>query len=220
LLAAILLLAGADSSGQQADRERAQMLQLQQQLQRLQSDNASLQKERGALESKAQETDKLKKESESTGKALAQARQQATSQGKELADLRAQLADATAKLNAARNENEALRKAVADRNDALAAAAADKRRGEAAQALLATRLKVQTGRGDLCEQRHEGLMKFSGEVIDRYEADRLRWCEPVTGIWKVREQTKMQGLRDELYGYRLDIPAPVLTKSLSTPAGK
>lgn len=219
-LAAMLALAATHARAQESDRERAQMMQMQRELQRLQSDNASFQKERNELESKAQEADKLKKESEKTGTALAQARQQAAAQGRELSDLRTQLADVSAQLATARSENEALRKAVADRNDALAAAAAEKRRGDAAQALLAARLKAQTGQADVCAQRHDGLMRFTNELIDRYAADRLRLCEPVTGIWEVREQAKMQGLRDQLYGYRLDIPVPASSKAANaTPEG-
>jgi len=209
----VLLLCAAPSTrvaAQQADRERAQMLQMQQQLQRLQSDNAAIQKERNELQSKAQEADKLKKESDKTGAELARIRQAASVQGQELGGLRAELAASNAKLAAAQTELETLRKAVADRNDALQAAALEKRRMEAAQALLALRLKAQTARTDLCEARHEALMRFSSSVIDTYEADRLRLCEPVTGIWKLRPQMRVQQMREELYGYRLDIPAPAI----------
>jgi len=211
-VAALLMLLCAVPStrvvAQQADRERAQMLQMQQQLQRLQSDNAALQKDRNELQSKAQEAERLKKESDKTGAELARIRQATSVQGHELGGLRADLAASNAKLAAAQTELEMLRKAVADRNDALQAAALEKRRMEAAQALLATRLKAQTARSDLCEMRHQGLMQFSAEVIDRYERERLRLCEPLTGIWKIRTQAQIEQLRENLYGFRLDIPAP------------
>jgi hypothetical protein len=195
-------------AAQQADRERAQMLQMQQQLQRLQSDNAAIQKERNELQGKAQEAEKLKKESDKTGAELARIRQSAAVQGKELGGLRAELAASNAKLASAQAELEVLRKAVADRNDALQAAAIEKRRMEAGQALLAARLKAQTEKVDLCESRHAGLMQFTSEVIERYEGDRLRLCEPITGIWKIRPQTQIEQMREHLYSYRLDIPAP------------
>lgn len=207
-LLALLGAAGAPAAAQQADRERAQMLQMQQQLQRLQSDRAALEKERDDLRGKAQEAEKLRRESDSTGKALARARQQAAEQDRELTGVRGELATASEQLATGQAEIARLRKALADRDDALQAAALEKRRGDAAQALLAARLKAQTARTDLCEARHEGVMKFSAALIDRYESDRLRLCEPVTGIWKVRAESQIQDLREQLYGYRLDVPAP------------
>ena len=203
LLAALTPLAHADP-----DRERAQMLQMQQQLQRLQSDNAALQNEKSTLAAKAQDADKLKKTSEQAGKELARLRQSNAEQAKELAALRAELAASQAQSQA---EIAQLRKNLAERDTALQLAADEKRRGEQSQALLAARLKLQTGRAELCEQRHAAVMKFTAGVIDRYEGDRLRLCEPVTGIWKVKAEEKIQQMREELYTYRLDIPPPPST---------
>jgi myosin heavy subunit len=209
-VAAALTPASADP-----DRDRAQMMQMQQQLQRLQSDNAAIQKERGELQTKAQEADKLKKTSEQTAKELARARQAASAQAKELASVKAELAATREQLTA---QIDSLGKQVAERDTALQLAAEEKRKSESNQVLLQARLKFQTGRGDLCELRHASVMKFSQSLIDRYEGERLRLCEPVTGIWKVKSQSQVQALRDELYGYRLDIPAPAPTAAATAPA--
>jgi chromosome segregation ATPase len=205
----LVLMAAAPAARADADRERAQMLQMQQQLQRLQSDNAAIQRERADLQAKAQDADKLKKAAEQTTKDLARAHQTAAAQARELAGVRAELAATQAQLAAARADGEQLRKTVAERDTALQLAGIEKRRDDQGQALLTARLKLQTGRADLCEQRHAAVMKFSSGVIDRYESERLRLCEPVTGIWKVQAESRIQQMRDELYTYRLDIPAPV-----------
>jgi chromosome segregation ATPase len=214
LCAAVLLsAAGASPAGaQQADRERAQMLQMQQQLQRLQSDNAAIQKERGELQTKAQEAEKLNKAST---RELARSRQEAAVLTKDLAGVRGELSATHDRLSAAQAETDRLQKAL---DQAIALAAVEKQRNEAQQALLAARLKVQTARGDHCETRHEAAMKFGGALIDRYESDRLRVCEPVTGIWRVRNESQIQQLREELYGLRLDIPDPVPTAAAAPSA--
>lgn len=195
-----LTLAGPGHA-QQVDRERAQMIQMQQQMQRLQSDNAAIQKERAELQSKLQEAEKFKKKSAETANELARARLDFAEQGKQLENTRAELAAAQAEIQRLNGE-------LGQRDQALAAAAAEKRRMGAAQMLLAGRLKAQTSRGDLCEERHLGAMKFAAALIDRYEHERMRLCEPITGIWKVQNEAQIQQLRDALYGYRLDIPAP------------
>jgi chromosome segregation ATPase len=195
------------------------MLQMQQQLQRLQSDNAALQKERNELQDKARDADALKKSTETTGKELARARQETASQGKELASLRAELAATGERLAAAQTQIASLRKMVNDRDDALQAAALQKRNEDASQALLALRLKAQTQGLDTCQQRHAAVMKFSAGLVDRYESERLRLCEPITGIWKVHAETQIQQLREELYSFGLDVPtAPSPTPTAEVPA--
>jgi seryl-tRNA synthetase len=200
-LAAALPAAQAD----QSDRERAQLLQLQQQLQRLQSDSAQAQKERNELQGRAQHAEDLQKKGEQE---LARARAAAAARDKDLAATKADLDAANSKIAALQVRVEGLQKDVAQRNDALAHAAADKRSTETQIALLSTRLKLNTGRADLCETRHASLMQVATGLVDRYEGDRLRWCEPITGIWRVREEIQVQQMRETLYGLRLDVPAP------------
>lgn len=200
-----VLMAAMTPAAAQSDRERAQLLQMQQQLQRLQTDNAAAQKEKGELQSKAQQAEQAQKQA---GQELARTRQAVAAQGKELAGARAELASTAERLAAAQAQIENLRRDLAQRDDALQHAAIEKQRADAQISLLSNRLKLNTARADLCETRHAGLMKFSSTVIDRYEAERLRLCEPLTGIWKVRNETQVQQMREEQYGYRLDVPAP------------
>jgi len=220
LQASFVLLLGVCAVGpaaaQQADRERAQMMQMQQQLQRLQSDNAAIQKERSDLQAKAQDAEKFRKDA---GKDLAKAKVEAAARAKELADARSELAATHEQLGSVQSETEALKKTLSEREQALVLAATEKQRMESQIALLSARLKLQTQRADHCEVRHEAAMKFSAGVIDRFESDRLRLCEPVTGIWKVKAETQIQQMRDELYGYRLDVPdpAPAVVAPASAP---
>lgn len=204
-LGILALLCANPAAAQQADRERAQMLQMQQQLQRLQSDNVAVQKERGELQTKAQEAEKAQKQS---SQELTRSRQAAAALEKEKSGLRGELASTSDKLSAALSQIEFLKKDLASRDDTIREAANKNRHLYAELTLLLSRLKVQTGRADLCETKHDGVMKFTSGLIDRYEAERLRLCEPVTGIWKVRNEMQVQQFREELYGYRLDIPLP------------
>jgi len=187
---------------QSTDRERAQMLQMQQQLQRLQSDNAAIQRERTQLQD---QTNELKKT--------------ATRRSQELAKSQGELADANREAERLRGELESLRqqsqanmeqwqKALADRDEALRVAAEDKRKREMQLSLLTTRLKVETARGDICEVKHVQALDLGRDLIDAFESERLRLCEPITGIWKVREEERIQIYRDRLHDARLDVPAP------------
>lgn len=190
---------------QQSDRERAQLLQMQQQLQRLKSDNAGMQKERDELQVKAQDAEKARKAHESE---LNRLRQEVALGARTLADTRAELEAVRQQLASAQADGERLQKSL---NENLAQQAMDTQRAEQREALLAARLKFQTERAELCTVRHEAAMKFGTAMIDRYEHERLRLCEPLTGIWKVRNEDEVQQLRGELYGDRLDVPAPAVS---------
>jgi hypothetical protein len=204
--AGALFVTGAEA--QQTDRERAQMKLMQQQVQHLQSENASLQTSLSEAQAKSkQEVDQVRKRETSALGQIARMKEEARARGDELDGLRSNLATTNEKLTAADAENERLRSAVAERDEALKKAGEQKRLDDAAAALLQERLKLQTARGDLCETRHAGLTAFSEKLVKRYETDRLRLCEPVTGIWKVREEKDIQALRDQLYDFRLDVPA-------------
>jgi chromosome segregation ATPase len=207
LLAAGVLAAAAGPALAQQDRERAQMLQMQQQLQRLQADNAALQA------SARQGDDKLKKEtatSEAAQRDVKRLRAKSDAQSKEADDLRGQLSHAQEALTTAQAEIERLRKDVAQRDKSLEEAADKQRITEAAAALVAQRLKLQTVRSDQCEAKHADALKLASSLVDRIEHDRLRLCEPVTGIWKVRAETDIQELRQSISDLGLDAgPQPV-----------
>ncbi len=181
---------------QSADRERAQMLQMQQQLQRLQSDNT-------ALQAQAKEAENLKKQSAQTSKELVKARAEAAAANRDIGALHAEL-DAFREETTAQIEQ--WRKAVEERDMALQNAATEKRQLDAQVALLSGRLKAQTGRADLCQIKHARAMQLGQEIVDTLARERLRLCEPVTGIWKVRAEEGIQDLRARLFELRLDVP--------------
>jgi chromosome segregation ATPase len=207
--ACLLVPAGA----QQGDRERQQLKQMQLQLQHLQSENASLQGTLNEAQSKAKrEVEDAHKRERAEAAQIAKMKDESKARSDELDGLRSNLSATSEKLATATSDIERLRKEVAERDEALGKASEQKRRDDAAAVLLQERLKLQTSRGDLCETRHAGLTGFSERLIAKYEASRLRLCEPVTGIWKVREEKEIQALRDQLYDYRLDVPVEDLRK--------
>jgi len=197
------VLSAAALAQQPGDRERAQIRQLQQQLQKLQQDNAALQRERDRAAAEAQDAAKVTQELGKARASAGAARRELSSLREEADALKAQLAQATAELARARDE-------IKTRDDALAAAAqaaaAQQRRFENDSGVLASRLKRQTARAELCEARHESAMATGQELLGLYEKDRLRPCEPVTGLWRVREETRIQALRDRLLDARLELP--------------
>ncbi len=197
-------IVGEPAVAQDANRQRAQLMQLQQQLQRLQQDSAQLQTERDKAQAEGQ---KLKKESSVARGELTAMRTRAAESAREVESLKSELAASRDALVAAKAEIEQLSKEVQGKDASLATAARLHREQEQGQVLLGERLKAQTGRADLCETKHAQAMQFAAGMVDRYEKDRLRLCEPVTGLWKVHAQNRIQELRDELSGYRLDSPA-------------
>lgn len=201
--AAVLIGCAGPAGAQQPSRERAQMMQMQQQLQRSQQDNSELQ---GKLQQKDEDLKKESAKGDTTRRQLSAARAEAAAKDKELQGLHAELDRSAEALKAAQAEIEQFRKAVAQRDEALAQAAERERRGEQAQSLLTGRLQVQTSRADRCEVKHAGAMTFAGEVIDQYEKDRLRLCEPVTGLWKPRAENMIQEMRTRLSTYQLEAP--------------
>ncbi len=195
-----LLLAGINAHAEGQDRERAQLMQMQQQIQRMQSEVGSLQRDKAQMQDQLKEFDKVKKELARSSRDFKSSREQASK------DLDA----AHAEIESLREQGAAQlaewKKALQQRDDALVEAGAQRRKLEGQVALLGERLKLQTGSADLCESKHEQAMRFGKEVIDTIENERLRLCEPITGIWKVREELAVQGLRERLYKLRLDVP--------------
>lgn len=204
-IAAFWAIPCGDTWAQQGDRERAQLRQMQLQVQRLQSENSTLQNTLTETQARTkEETERSKKDAATTHHELAGLKAEAKSRAEELDRLKSTLAEAYQRLSSANAEIEQLRKTVAERDDSLRKASEAKRQDDAAAVLLGERLKAQTARGDFCETRHAGLFDFSSKLVARYESDRLRMCEPITGIWKVKQESEVQALRNDLYGYRLD----------------
>jgi len=202
-LAVVGVLASSPAPAQQ-DRERAQLLQLQQQLQRLQSDNASMQRDLAKLREQARDADRLKKEAEASRTDLARTRSELAARSQAATQLRSEF-DSAREQHAA--EIEKWRTALQERDEALQAAAAEMCKAQSEIALLGGRLKAQTARGDACEVKEGQAVRFAGELVARVESNRLRLCEPVTGIWKIRNEEEIQQLRDRLLEIRGEAPA-------------
>ncbi len=207
LIAAAVLgiaVSAASLAQQPGERERAQIRQLQQQLQKLQQDNATLLRERDQAAAKAQDTSKVAQELGTVRASAGAARKELSALRLEADDLKRQLAQASSELERARAESKTNSEALAA---AAQAASAQQRRFELDSSTLGNRLKQQAMRADLCEARHAAALSTGQELIALYEKDRLRLCEPVTGLWRVREETRIQALRDRLLDARLELPA-------------
>jgi DNA repair exonuclease SbcCD ATPase subunit len=203
---AILLWSTFSVAAQQggADRERAQIRQLQQQLQKLQQDNAALQRDRDQAATRAKAADETSKELASVRAGASTARREVDQLRRDNAELRSGLERVTAELTRLQADLKQRDEALALAQQALTTA---QRRAEIDGNVLAARLRQQTVRADTCEARHALAVRVGGEAIDLVERERLRLCEPITGLWRVREETRVQTLRDRLLDARLDLPA-------------
>ncbi len=196
--AALALLGVMQSAHAQEDRDRKLARQLQQQIQKLEQQNSTMQHSLDESQAKA---DKIKKDAQ---KDEARARATVRAKDEKITALTADLESSRTQLTAATAEIARLRATLAERDQSLQLATEQHARDDAAAGLLTKRLAQQTARGDRCESLHAGLMDFSGALLARYESDRLRICEPVTGIWKVSAEKDLQQLHEKLYGFRLD----------------
>jgi DNA repair exonuclease SbcCD ATPase subunit len=205
VVGAVLLLAASNGAAQQGsgDRERAQIRQLQQQLQKLQQDNAALQRDRDQAASRARTADDAKKELASVRAGASTARREVEQLRRDNAELRSGLDRATADLSRLQAELKQRDEALASAQQAITTA---QRRAEIDGNVLAARLRQQTVRADHCEARHALAVQVGGEAVDLVERERLRLCEPLTGLWRVREETRVQALRDRLLDARLELP--------------
>jgi len=206
MLALLSMLATAPLHAQStADRERQQLAQLQQMVQKLRQENAELQQAR------AKDVEKARNESrQSLDAELAKHRAGVASSRREARRLEDELARAQEALAQSRVELETLKAELTRREAAATAAAGQRAReraaGEEDRRLLAGRLKANSERAEHCEARHAIAMQVAEDVLDKYEDRQLRACEPFTGLWRVREEDRIQALRDRLFESRLDLP--------------
>ena len=213
VLAAVALWSAPPIAQAQTDRDRQQMMQLQQQLQKLRQDNVALQ------QGKAQEIEKAHADAEQVKREAGQLRASSAGSQREAKRLREELEKATQalaqiqadieKLKAEMVQREAVQQAALQtaQQNAAQQLALERRNAESAAGVLGARLKANTARADVCEAKHESAMTLGKEVLDRYEARQLRACEPFTGLWRVREEKDIQALRDRLFDARLDVTA-------------
>jgi chromosome segregation ATPase len=217
-LAAGALLCVALPAHAQTDRERQQMLQLQQQLQKLRQENAQLQQGKAAEIEKARaEGEKVRADADRVKREAGQLRVSGSAAQREVKRLGEELEKATQALAQSQADNEKLRAEMVQRDATQQAAlqaaqqaaaqqlALERRNAEAAASVLGARLKSNTARADMCEARHDKALALGKDLLDRYEARQLRACEPFTGLWRVREETEIQTLRDRLFESRLDV---------------
>lgn len=189
-----------------SDRERQQLTQMQQMIQKLQQENAELRR------SATLEVDKARSEARQAGEAeAAKQRSGAAASQRESRRLSADLVQARQALEQSLAEAETLKVELARRDEAQRTAAAQMARerssAEADRSLLANRLKLNAQRADRCEAKHAEAIGLAEEVLAQHEQRQLRACEPFTGLWRVREEDRLQGLRDRLFEARLEVPA-------------
>lgn len=210
-----------------ASRERAQLQQLQQQIQRLQEDNARLQQERArdqarlaTLESKSEsETQAARREAERLRSSQGLSQRETRRLGDELQAARSSLTQAETALAQAQAQAQAelerLRAEITQRDTALQQAGAQlgtaQREAEQERNVLVARSRLNVQRAQACEAKHAQAHELARSLVDRWEERQLRACEPFTGLWRVKEETRVQDLRDQLFEARLDVPAPDTT---------
>jgi chromosome segregation ATPase len=198
----VLALLGAGAARAQTppvDRDRAQLRQMQQQMQRLQQDNANLQAE----------LDKRSKEAEKVRTELSTVRARAGAGDKEIEKLQAEVTRLKDDLLKAVAEGESRATELKARDTALREAQAREALLNEGQTILAARLKIQTALTDRCEARRVATVQFSEQMLSRYEKDSLRACEPITGLWRINAETQIQQLRDRLADLQSDsVPQP------------
>jgi chromosome segregation ATPase len=196
----------------QSDRDRRQLMQLQQQVQQLRQENAQLQQGQAQAAEKARgESEQVKRDAERLKAASAGGQREARRLGGELAQAREALARSEA-------EVATLKATLAQRDAALQTAANEHRRAEVERATLGSRLKLNTQRAERCETKHAQAMALGEDVLKRYEDRQLRACEPFTGLWRVGEEERIQALRDRLFDARLDVPPAEPTAAGPAPA--
>src|SRR5262249_48533417 len=192
-----------------AERERAQLRQMQQQLQKLQQDNTALQKERTELEGRLKDADKTKGELQDV---RTKSSREATHLRQELDQAKADLARVTAERDKVAAEREKLASDLATRDTQLQAVSQNFRATQkiiqSDMDVLSARLKLQSESADACLVKQRQTLVFGSKMIDRYEADRLRLCEPFTGLYKVHSENEIQALRDQLDALRLPDKRP------------
>ena len=191
------------------------MMQLQQQLQKLRSENAQLQ------QGKAQEVEKARADADQVKREAGALRASSAGTQREVRRLREELEKATQALTLSQAEIERLKAEQVQREAAQQATfaatlqttqqtaaqqlATERRNAETTATVLGARLKANTTRADVCEAQHDKASTVAKDVLDRYEARQLRACEPFTGLWRVREEKAIEDLRERLFESRLDV---------------
>lgn len=214
----------------QADRERAQLMQLQQQMQKLRQDNAQLTTELQQAKAQAAQLDQLKTEADAAkseanrlrGSAAAgqqQSRrlsQDLESKAGELARLQGEVEQLKAELKTELAKRDA---ASADNAQKSAQALAQlKSEADNERSVLAARLKLVSQRSQSCEQQHGKALALAEEVTAVFDKERTQRCEPFTGLLRVTQEQRVQAWRDRVDDARIiSEAAPSAASAASKP---
>lgn len=207
LLSALLAAAclGALPARAQGDA-RAQIVQLQQQLQKLRQDNAQLGTQVRQLQAQAAGADKARAETEAAREESRRLRGSAASGLQQARQLQQQLEERNAELTRVQAESEQLRGELSRRAEALVQAnnLLTRTREEAAgeRSVLSTRLGQANSRVEQCEAQHARAVAFGDELVQVLEFERVGVREPFLGLWRVREEQRVQLWKDRLHELR------------------
>lgn len=214
-LAAALL---AGSAVAQTDRSRAQLMQLQQQVQKLQQENTRLTAELQPLKAQAEDAQKLKVDVAASKQQLA--RLAANAFAGQQAQLRSAQAAEQANQELARSHAEAeqLKAELAKRARTIqqtqAAFEQARRLADNERSVLGSRLALASTRADWCEAQHAKALSLGGELVGLIEGEGASArSERFTGLVRVREEQRVQVWRDRLFDARLDAPPPAQAAS-------
>lgn len=212
LLIALLAVASLAAMPASAQGDaRAQIVQLQQQLQKLRQDNAQLGVQLRQAQAQAAGADKARAEIEAARGEARRLRGSAASGQQQLRELQRQNEERSAELSRVQAESEQLRGELARRAEAVsqANAALARAREDAAgeRSVLSARLRQASTRADQCEAQQARALSFGDELVQVLETERVGVREPFIGLWRVREEQRVQQWRDRLQELRAPAPA-------------
>lgn len=225
LAAALLGAALATPSVAQSDRERAQMAQMQRQVQKLQQDNAQLNSQLQQARAQAAQLDQLKSQSQAAKAEADRLRGSAAAGQQQSRRLSQEVQSRNQQIEQLQTEVASLKAEITKRDGAAQTAAADAARGLAQlradsdneRGVLAARLKLQSQRAQSCETQHGKALALADELTTTFERERTRRCEPFTDLLRVGQETRLQTWRDRLEDARPIAEAPPASAA-ATPA--
>ena len=210
LVGAMLLAIGVPAGAQQPSREREVLRRFQQQIAKLQQENAQLLHDKTELEGKLKaaqsELDKAKGQAARLSKAAAAAQ---TAQNNNSV-LRTELAAGEVKLRETQQHCQQqiseLRGQSTELRSQLEQTA---QRGAAEAGTLRANLEQQQGRAERCEIKNQQLYSVTMDLIARYKANRGVWekfllSEPFTGLKSVEVENLLEDMRDQARAARVD----------------
>jgi predicted nucleic acid-binding Zn-ribbon protein len=210
LVGAMLLAIGVPAGAQQPSHEREVMRRFQQQIAKLQQDNAQLLHDKTELEGKLKaaqsELDKAKGQAARLSK-LTAAAQAAQSNN---AQLRTELAAGEQKLRETQQHcQQELLELRGQSTELRSQVEQTAQRGAAEVGTLRANLEQQQGRAERCETKNQQLYSVTMDLIARYKANRGVWekfllSEPFTGLKSVEVENLLEDMRDQARAARAD----------------